>query len=91
MIRIWDVATGNETMKLSGPRESAMKVAFGADGRRLTVATTGGEAVVYALGLDELLEVARSRVTRTITLAECRQFLHGDACSETAPAIVPRQ
>jgi hypothetical protein len=53
MIRIWDAAAGNETIKWSGPLEAPIRVAFDPDGRRLTVATNRGEALVYALGLDE--------------------------------------
>ena len=30
--------------------------------------------------LDELMELARTRVTRSLTPGECRQFLHLDEC-----------
>jgi hypothetical protein len=39
------------------------------------------EAVrVYALRLDDLLALAKARVTRSLTTAECRQYLHVEAC-----------
>jgi hypothetical protein len=32
---------------------------------------------VWALDVDRLLEIARGRVTRSLTDAECRQYLQG--------------
>ena len=37
---------------------------------------------IYTLDLAELLPLAQSRVTRSLTEAECRQYLHLDACPE---------
>ena len=37
----------------------------------------GGVARVWALDIDRLLEIARGRVTRSLTAAECRQYLQG--------------
>jgi hypothetical protein len=35
---------------------------------------------VWALDIDDLLEIARREVTRSLTDAECRQFLHVEVC-----------
>ncbi len=34
----------------------------------------------YTLDFDELLEIAQSRVTRSLTDAECKEYLHMDMC-----------
>ena len=39
--------------------------------------------VVYALRLDELTRVARSRLTRSWTPEECRQYLRTETCPNT--------
>lgn len=35
---------------------------------------------IYVLPIGELVKLARSRLTRTWTLEECRQYLHTDVC-----------
>ena len=81
-VRLWDARTGAETLNLMGPSTPAVKVAFSPDGKRLTAVSAEGEALVYALSLEELVAVARRRVTRAMTPAECRQFLHAERCPE---------
>jgi hypothetical protein len=38
--------------------------------------------VVYALDVDRLIEIARERLTRSFTTAECVRYLHRDSCPE---------
>jgi hypothetical protein len=42
--------------------------------------TDTGEVIVFALEWRDLLELARSRITRSMTKDECRKFLHTDGC-----------
>jgi hypothetical protein len=45
------------------------------------LATVGGDlARVWALDVDDLLEIARKEVTRSLTDEECRQYLHVESC-----------
>lgn len=37
---------------------------------------------MYVLQIEELMEIARSRLTRSLTPAECRRFLHLDECPD---------
>lgn len=56
-------------------------LAFSPDGRKLATASRGDQTVrVYALQIDDLMNLARSRLTRTLTDNECRQYLHLEAC-----------
>ncbi len=40
---------------------------------------------VWALDLDDLIEIAEREVTRTLTEQECRQYLHRGALPLTSP------
>jgi hypothetical protein len=68
-----------------------VELAFSPDGKRLTAVSAEGEALVYAMSLDELVAAARRRVTREMTPAECRQFLHTDKCPGRVPPVAPQR
>jgi len=52
--------------------------ALSPDGKRLASAGGDGIVQVYAMGIELLMSLARSRVTRNLTLEECRKYLHLD-------------
>jgi WD40 repeat protein len=79
-VRIWNVATGAELLTLPVHTNNVWGVAFNPDGKRLATARWDGTVRVFLLNLDELIELARSRLTRWFTLDECRQYLHTDTC-----------
>ncbi len=85
---VWDISgdleagtnTGQELLTL--PSEGRT-VAFSPDGRLLATGNdTDITGRVYILPVDELLPLARSRLTRTWTPEECWQYLHLEACPE---------
>ena len=79
--KLWDVFTGRLLLTLYGGGTGLRGVAFSADGTHL--AANGDDAVrVYVLPIDELMALARSRLTRGWTPDECANFLHQtpDAC-----------
>jgi WD40 repeat protein/DNA-binding SARP family transcriptional activator len=79
-VTIWDTASGEQLLVLRGHYNFAASVAFSPDGSQL--ASVGAEGVVriWALDLDDLGEIAEREVTRTLTDAECRQYLHLTQC-----------
>jgi WD40 repeat protein len=77
--RLWDVASGREILILSGHRGSVIDLSFAPGGDRLATGGADETIRVYILSLDELIEVAESRLTRTWTVNECRQYLR-EAC-----------
>ncbi len=80
--RLWDVSTGRELLMLTGHASGIIEVAFSPDGTRL--ATAGDETVrVYVLPIQELIDLARSRLTRSWTEDECRRYLHRATCPAT--------
>ncbi|MDQ2692660.1 MAG: hypothetical protein M3Y68_11545, partial [Chloroflexota bacterium] len=80
--KVWDVETGQELLTLPGSEGGVYGVAFSpADaGSQLAVASNDGVVRVVLLRIEELLALARTRVTRSFTTAECNKYLHVEQC-----------
>jgi WD40 repeat protein len=77
-VRVYDSRSGEELLALHG-HDTVDQVAFSPDGSML--ATLGdGLLRIWALDIDDLLEIARGEVTRSLTDEECRQYLHVEVC-----------
>jgi WD40 repeat protein len=77
---VWDARTGRELFTLFGHNKLVHTVAFSPDGRFLATASGDGTVTLFLLPIDELRDLARERVTRTLTDEECRQYLHVGKC-----------
>jgi WD40 repeat protein/transcriptional regulator with XRE-family HTH domain len=80
LAKVWDVSTGKEIVTLYGNHGNVFGVSFHPEGTRLATAGADGTVRTYTLQIDDLVELARSRVTRSLTNEECKQFLHQDIC-----------
>jgi WD40 repeat protein len=78
--RLWDAATGKELLSLESG--STNDVRFTPDGKHLVIGDAGDIQVV-ALTIDELVQIARSRLTRSLTAGECKKYLHVETCPPT--------
>jgi WD40 repeat protein len=78
--KLWDTITGTELLTLTGHGGLGGGVAFSPDGTRLVTAGADGTARVYLLRLEELIALAKSRVTRSLTPEECQKYLHLKQC-----------
>jgi WD40 repeat protein len=78
--RLWDAQTGAPQRVLGGGGGQVDHVAFSPDGSKLLTAGDDGLVHVWALDLDDLIRIAESRLTRSFTDNECRQYLHVDRC-----------
>jgi len=78
--KLWDVETGRNLLTLHGHASGVTDVGFSPDGARLYTASADGTDRVYVLDVETMVALARSRVTRSLTDAECWQFLHVDPC-----------
>ena len=79
-IRIWDVATGVEILALPGQTNFIWAVPFSYDGSRLISVSIDGTARILVVRLDDLIVLAKSRVTRSLTTEECQKYLHVEVC-----------
>ncbi len=77
--KVWDALTGKELQTLYAP-SGLHDVAFSPDGSQLAVGGRDGTDRIYLLHIEDLIALAKSRVTRQLTLEECQQYLHLDAC-----------
>jgi WD40 repeat protein len=81
-VRLWDAETGVEILALRGHESVVSDVAFSPDGSKLASAGPG-LVRVWALDLNDLIAIADTKVTRTLTDEECRQYLHAERCPDT--------
>jgi WD40 repeat protein len=81
-VRLWDATTGEERLVLPAYPSEATSVAFSPDGTRLASLSLDGTLHVWALDIDDLVTIARSRVTRAMTDDECRIWV-GEGCPPT--------
>jgi WD40 repeat protein/DNA-binding CsgD family transcriptional regulator len=81
-IRLWDVASGSELQAIwvdrTGIGYRVGRVSF-LDDPRHVLTVDSGVLIVMTGDTGELLSIARSRVTRSLSEAECQKYLH-DAC-----------
>ena len=80
---MWDATSGKELLTLTGHTSRVLGIAFSPDGTRLATASVDRTARVYAASIEELMALARSRLTRTWTLVECKKYLQLDTCPPT--------
>ncbi len=57
-----------------------LAVTFSPDGKRLVISGRDDALHIYALPLDDIIAIAKSRVTRALTNDECQKFLHVEQC-----------
>ena len=80
--KVWDAFTGKELLTLHAP-EGLTSVAFSPDGSQLATASRDGTNRIYLLKIEDLVSLARQRVTRSLTTEECKQYLHVEQCPST--------
>jgi WD40 repeat protein/DNA-binding SARP family transcriptional activator len=85
--KVWDVspASGRQEQPLTlyGHGTTVHRAIFSPDGKRLVTAGADGTARVYALPIDDIVAIAKTRVTRSLTTDECQKYLHTETCPST--------
>jgi WD40 repeat protein/DNA-binding SARP family transcriptional activator/class 3 adenylate cyclase/tRNA A-37 threonylcarbamoyl transferase component Bud32 len=79
-IRLFEAGTGAQQLVLRGHRCGVQSVAFSPDGTQLASASACDGTRIWALDIDDLLEIARQQVASSLTDEECRRQLHLEAC-----------
>ncbi len=79
LTKVWDTGSGQLLLNLYGDGQGMNSVTFSPDGNLLAAA--GSFAVrVYLLPVQDLVALARTRVTRSLTEQECQNYLHLARC-----------
>ena len=75
-VRVWDVASRalRHEIPVSAGERGVGGVDFLSDQRLAVVDNNSGRLRLYTIDPDELLDIARSRVTRGFTETECMQY-----------------
>ena len=81
-VRLFDAGTGAQQLVLPDFGCTVTRLAFSPDGSKLASTSPCGGLRIWALDIDDLLEIARREVPRALTDEECRQYLHVDQCSQ---------
>jgi WD40 repeat protein len=71
--------TGESILEFAHPSGAADAV-ISPDGRIVATAGNDGFVRLFAANLEELTTLAQSRLTRSLTEDECRQYLHVEEC-----------
>jgi WD40 repeat protein len=93
-VKVWTFSEDllSPLLTLTGHKEGTSDLVFSLDGEQLVSCSTDDGTVrvwdispdgfgrLSILDLDELIALANSRLTRTLTAEECQQFLHMEHC-----------
>jgi WD40 repeat protein/DNA-binding SARP family transcriptional activator len=82
VVRLFDADTGALRLSLRGSGCAVEGVAFSPDGVKLASTSWCDGVRIWALDIDDLLEIARREAGRSLTDEECRQYLRVDECSQ---------
>ena len=80
--KLGDMNSGEELSILTDQSLPLEGVDFSPDGRYVVTAGDDGMVRVLIVSMEELMELARSRLSRDFTRQECRYYLHVPSCVE---------
>jgi hypothetical protein len=80
---LFDANTGSQELVLRGSGCADEGVAFSPDGTKLATSGWCDGVRVWALRIEDLLEIAHREAGRSLTDAECRQYLHTQTCLQS--------
>ena len=72
--KVWNAETGTELFTLTGHDSKVYSAVYSPDGRRIVTAGEDGIVQIYTTDMDELLQIAESRVTRQLTAEEKEKY-----------------
>jgi WD40 repeat protein/DNA-binding SARP family transcriptional activator len=85
-VRLFDPDTGAQQLVLRGSGCAVEGVAFSPDGTKLASSSQCDGVRIWALDIEDLLEIARREAGRSLTDEECHQHLHMETCPPRSSA-----
>ncbi|HEX5938601.1 MAG TPA: BTAD domain-containing putative transcriptional regulator [Actinomycetota bacterium] len=82
-VRLFDTVPWKQRLILRGHGGAISAIDFSRDGTKLASASVDETVRIWALAIDDLLELAGREVTRSLTDEECRQYLHVRDCASS--------
>ena len=84
--KVWDLNEGSLLYTLSANKFYdyfwVNNVAYSPDGNLLATGSEDGTMRFYFTSMEDVLVLARSRITRSLTDEECKTYLHMDTCPD---------
>jgi len=84
--KLWSASTGESLSVFQDNAGKLFRAVFNPKGASVALAGEDGVLRIQALrtsgSLEDLIALARSRVTRPMTARECRQYLRDSACPD---------
>jgi WD40 repeat protein len=81
-VRLWDLGNGQELITLVDHSLPMKSVDFSPDGKKLLAAGADGKVSEFFLSIEDLMQIARSRLSRGFTQEECQTYLHLELCPD---------
>ena len=78
--KVWDANTGKELHTLQASSAQVRGAHFSVNGTHLFTTDMDGVIREYTLNIEELVELAKARLTRSLTTEECKKYLHVEQC-----------
>ncbi len=82
--RLWDALSGEKLLTLTGHAGRVMRVAFSPDAMRLATASEDNTARIHFLNVNDLIDLAKTRLTYSLTPEGCLKYLPREQCSTIA-------
>lgn len=79
LVKVWDVNTGKHWLDLYGNTNSIHSVIFSPNSQYVISGSSDHTVRIYTIDREELFDLARGRVTRALSEAECEEYF-GKSC-----------
>jgi WD40 repeat protein len=80
LAKVWDADSGEELFTLRGHVARVFSVVFSPDGKYLATASEAQSVRIFILDIKELITLARTHITCSLTPEECQKYLNQEQC-----------